>query len=86
MAEYNDQLCEHYRSKVDDHDTTVNRLTVCVERLTTISENQERQTSDLDARLKQIENRPSKIIDKVIIGLITAVVSALVSILINGVI
>ena len=79
MTEYNAPMCELYRHKVDDHDDDIKTLTVCVEKLTLLQEDQTKRTDNIDTRLTQIEKHPSKLFDKIVTAIISACVSAIVS-------
>ena len=79
MAEYNDAICDLYRGIVDQHGDDIKTLTVCVEKLTLLQEQNTKTNEDMQKRLTKIEQHPSRIFDKILTAIISASVSAVVT-------
>lgn len=86
--EVSKEVCDihtrHYETALAQHEETIKSLTECTQKLTYIIASQEDKTKDLDKRLKVIERKPNKILEKIFIAGITAIISVLITYYLTG--
>lgn len=68
---------------LEEHDSMLIELSNCVSRLTTLQEQMEKTVLTMNARISDIEQKPSNILTVIITAVITAGITTLFSLLVR---
>lgn len=85
MNEISRDLCEERsgqsRRRLDNHEHTINELTVCSVKLTELVQIHNDRIKDHETRLDSLESRPASIIARLVDAFISAIVAGVVCLL-----
>lgn len=71
-------------NRLDEHGKEIDQLSECVVRLTTIQEDSAVRLKEIEARLAELENKPTERWEKVSTQILTAVVSFVIGLIMSS--
>ena len=74
-----EEICKTNKERLDIHGREIDKIEICLERLTVLCENSEKKQEDHEKRLREIENHSGEKWDKAITAAISALVAGLVA-------